>query len=804
MFVSFFRILFRSLLKRRVYSIINILGLAIGISSFILIMLYVFDELSYDHQYSKANRVVRVCMVYDFGGVGENSASMPFPVAYTLKSAYPEMVEEVVRVFNFQSDRCLVEYEGRKFSESRFFFADSTFFEIFDQEFVSGDPKTALLEPNSVVISESAARKYFRDEDPMGKVFKLEVSIPMKVTGVIRDVPRQTHFRFDFIASMSSVRGLFRGKLPETWVWNPCWTYVLLAPGVEPSQLEKNFPSFIKNFYYDAQRESIVMYLQKLTDIHLRSRLDYEIRPNGNYIYIIVLSFIAVFLLLIAAINFMNLSTATAGSRTREIGIRKVTGADRLKLIIQFIGESLVLTLVAMIISLLLIELILPGFNNLTDKQIRLDYLLNPANLAYLTGLWFIIGVLAGAYPALYLSSFKPIAILRGSPLSAARGGLARKILVVFQFAISIGLIIGTIMIFRQVNYLNKADLGFNPDNIIMVRINQTKVSRDFETFSKELMKNPDILKVTALDDIIGASHNTHEFWYEGMKENEWRFFPALVIRYDFLETFGIELVAGRDYNRENRTDPEKALLVNEALVRHMGWKSNEEALGKKFRSLSGDENIVGVFRDFQPTSFHEPAGPFVLNMKEKPGEINFFMKYAAIRTTGQNDQKVISYLESRWGEFEKDKPFDYFILKDELQRLYIDEKNLGNLSLAFTLLILFVAAMGLFGLASFMAEKRTKEIGIRKVMGASVINILSLLQREFSWLILIAMIIAWPVSYFLVERLFLQQFAIRVPFSIWIFILSGLFALIISMLIIAYRAVKASLINPVETLKYE
>lgn len=603
---------------------------------------------------------------------------------------------------------------------------------------------------------------------------------------------------------MSSLRQAFRGSLPQTWVWNPCWTYILLADGVEPAQLEANFPAFINNFYYDAQRESIVMYLQNLKDIHLHSRLDYEIRPNSNYTYIVVLSVIAVFLLLIASINFMNLATATAGTRAREIGIRKVTGADRFKLITQFLGESLVLTLISFILSLLLIEIMLPYFNELTSKQIRFDYLLNPSSIAYLAGLWLVLGLMSGFYPALLLSSFKPITILRGSPVNASRSGVARKILVVFQFTISIGLIISTVMIFRQVNYLRHADLGFNPNDVVMVRINQTKVARDFETFRNEILKNPEIVNVTALDDIIGESHNTHEFWFEGMKPGEWRFFPALVVRYDFIETFGVELVAGRDYNRDNKTDPEKALLVNEALVKHMGWSSNEEALGKKFRSLSGDENIVGVFRNFQPTSFREPVGPFVLNMKEKPGEINFFMKYAAVKTTGKANKEVISYLESKWGEFEKDKPFDYFMLEDELTRLYADEKNLGNLAMTVTALILFVAAMGLFGLASFMAEKRTKEIGIRKVMGASVLNILLLLQKEFTWLIVIAMLIAWPVSYYLVDSLFLQQFAIQVPFSLWVFILSGLFALVISLLIISYRAVKTSLINPVETLKYE
>ncbi|MBP6872723.1 MAG: ABC transporter permease [Bacteroidales bacterium] len=801
---NFIRILLRGFVKRRVYTIINLLGLAIGLTSFILIMLYVKDELSFDRHYRNSDRIARVCMIYDFGGVGENSASMPFPVAYTLKEEYPDLVENVVRIFNFQSDRSLVEYEGNKFSESRFYFADSSFFEIFSQEFVKGDPATALLEPHSVVITEKMAEKYFPGEDPYGKILKYEVNLPLKVTGVVKEPVSQTHFRFDFIASLSTMKKVFNGRLPQTWVWNPCWTYILMPEGAQPARLEEKFPAFIQKYYYDAQRESIVMYLQKLTDIHLHSRIDYEIRPNSNYMYVVVLSAIAVFLLLIAAINFMNLATATAGSRAREIGIRKVTGADRMRLIGQFLGESLAMTLLAFILALILIQAILPSFNDLTGKDIQAGYLADPVNLAWLAGLWLLLGLLSGAYPALFLSSFKPIAILKPGMFINSRSGLPRKILVVFQFTISIGLILSTMMIFRQVNFLRKAEMGFDPENIIMVRINQTKVSKDFETFRNELIRNPNIESVTALDDIIGESHNTHEFWFEGMKEKEWRFFPALVVRYDFLQTFGIELVAGRDYNRENKTDPEQALLVNEALVKHMGWSSNDEALGKRFHSLNGDEKIVGVFRDFQPTSFREPAGPFILNMKEKAWEINFFMKYAAIRTTGKNNAEAIRYIESKWSEFEKEKPFDYFMLKDELKRLYNDERNLGNLAVAFTFLILFVAAMGLFGLASFMAEKRTKEIGIRKVMGASVFDILMLLQREFTWLIVIAMVIAWPVSYFLVDSLFLQQFALRVPFNIWVFLLSGFFALAISLLIISYRALKASLINPVETLKYE
>jgi putative ABC transport system permease protein len=801
---NYFKILLRSLIKRRVYTIINVLGLAIGITSFILIMLYVMDEVSYDRHHRKADDIYRVCMVYDFEGVGENSASMPFPVAFTLKDEYPDMIEQVVRVFNFQSNRNLVEYEELKFNESRIFFADSTFFEIFDHEFIAGDPATALDEPTSVVITESMARKYFGEEEPMGKTLQFEAQMPLKVTGIIRDVQPQTHFRFDFIASLNTLNKAFGGRLPQTWVWNPCWTYIVLAKDVDPEDLEANFPAFIGKYYYDAQRESITMYLQHLPDIHLHSRLDYELEPNGNYSYIVTLSVIAVFLLVIASINFMNLSTATAGSRLREIGIRKVTGADRTRLFIQFIGESLFMTLLALLLSLILIELLLPIFNTYTGKEIFFDDLLTPQYILDLFLLWLLLGLLSGAYPAIYLSSFKPIAILKGNMGSESRSGLARKVLVVFQFTISIALIIGTVVIFRQVKFLRSAELGFNPKNIVMLPIHRTAIASDFQTFKDEILKNPDILSVTTVDDILGAAHNTHEFRHKGMTDEEWRFYPALVVGDDFLKTFEIEIIAGRDYYPKNQVDPVNGILVNEAMVKHLGWNSNEEALGEKFRSLNGEERIIGVFRDFQATSLREPSGPFVLNMKEIPGHILFFMRYAAIRVSGNNKLETLDFMEKTWANFEQNRPFDYKILETELKNLYKEESNLGTLSLVFTVLILFVAALGLFGLASFMAEKRTKEIGIRKVLGASIINILVLLQRDFAKLILIAMVIAWPLAYLLIEELFLQQFALRVPFNAWIFILSGAMALAISMLIISWKALAASMVNPVDTLKYE
>lgn len=804
MIFNYIKILFRNLVKRKVYTIVNILGLAIGITSFILIMFYVSDELSYDKYHRNSERIYRVCMIYDVSGVGENSASMPFPVAFTLKNDYPDMIENVVRIFNFQSPQSFLESEGEKFSEPRFFFADSTFFSIFDHEFIAGDPGTALNEPFSVVITESMARKYFNELDPMGQTIKFETRFPLKVTGVIRDVPRQSHFTFDFIASMGSVRKIFNGQLPGTWVWNPCWTYVLLSKGVNGEQLEDVFPAFIGNHYDDAQREGITMYMQHLEDIHLRSRLDYEIEPNSNYSYVVVLTIIAVFLLLIASINFMNLATATSFTRAREIGIRKVTGAWKLQLVAQFIGESLVMTLISLGVSMVLIELLLPYFNDFTGKTMAMNQLLQPLNLFYLVALWFILGVFSGIYPAFYLSSFRPITILKGTTLAEGRSGTARKVLVVFQFAISISLIIGTIIIFQQVRYLRSADLGFDPDNIILLPVHRTKIAQGYESFRDRISQDPDVLDVTAVDDIVGASHNTHEFRFEGMGDKEWRFFPALVVQHNFLNTFRIELVAGRDYDKERQADPVEGILVNESLVRHMGWKSNEDALGRKFRSLNGDEKIIGVFKDFQATSLREPAGPFVLNMKENQNEILYFMRFVVVRSAPDKLKETISFLEQAWGEFETDRPFDYLILKKELSRLYKDESKLGTISFAFTVLILFVAALGLFGLASFMVEKRTKEIGIRKVMGASLFTILVLLMKEFARLVLIATLVAWPMAYLLIDELFLNQFAMRVKMDPWIFVLSGFFALAVSMLIISYRAVAASMINPAETLKYE
>ena len=793
----------RNLFKRKTYAILNISGLAIGIASFLIIYLYISDELSYDKHHRHAHNIYRLVNVYDFEGVGENSASAPFPVAFTLQNDFPGMIKNVVRLFNFQAPRSFVEYNDHKFNERNFFFADSTYFSMFDHQFLHGNPKTALDEMNSLVITESTAKKYFENEDPMGKTIKFEENLNLTITAIIKDLPEESHFRFDFLGSMSTLRPLFGGQLPQTWVWNPCWTYLLLEETADPKMLESKFPEFIDKYFYDAEKDNVSMYLQPLTKIHLTSKLDYEIAPNNDLTSIYILSAIAIFLLIIAIINYMNLATATSAGRTKEIGIKKVAGASRSQIIIQFIGESIILSYIALALALILIELLIPSFNNFTGKSISFRDLVTWQNILLVSSLGVLIGFLSGIYPAFYLSSFKPIQVLKGKVKLGTSSGFARKLLVITQFAISITLIIGTIVIRDQLDFMKNADLGFNKDNILVLPINRTPIARNYESFKKELLQSPAIKSVTVMDDIFGAAHNTHEFRPEGFPDDQWQFYPAMIVQYDFLKTFDMKIIAGRDYNEANKTDPVSGMLINESMVRHMGWESPQAALGKQFKSLQGEERVIGVFNDFHQTSLHEASGPFVLNIKETPGAINFFLKYMAIKINEGSQDNAISYIETKWNEVAPDRPFEYFYLSDELAELYKDEENLSKLSFLFTLIIMFIAALGLIGLASYMAEQKTKEIGIRKVLGASTYSIVSKLSMEFVLLILVSSVLAWLMA-FLVMTDWLNHFPYQTPLNWLIFILASLFALMLAISISAFRSWMAAQSDPVTTLKYE
>ncbi|MCK4852753.1 MAG: ABC transporter permease [Bacteroidales bacterium] len=801
----FILITIRNLARHLNFSIINIGGLAIGLASFIFIILYITDELKYDSFHDKADSIYRVNRFYNSNNVNEDAATCSFPFAPTLQMDYPGMVKNTCRFFNFMTTQVFIDYQKDdttliKYNESGFFLVDSTVFQMFSFPFIKGNPETALSSPNTVVLTESTAARYFGDEDPVGKTMRLNEGLNLEVTGVIKDVPSQSHFRINFLGSMSTFRQAIGGTLPQTWIWNPCWTYIELGDNILPEALEARFPEFYTNHYPDLSNQDVTLSLQKLTDIHLQSHHDYEMHANSNVIYVYILSIIAVIVLSLACINFMNLTTANSTTRTKEIGIKKTFGADRIILVKQFIGETIFITLISLIIACLLVELLLPGFNQFTDKSISGDYILAISSIGFGIILVLGVGLLAGAYPAFYLSSFNPIVIFRGGLRNSKSMGNARKILVTAQFAISIALIIGTLIVYSQLKFIRKADLGFNKDQIILLQgVNQ--ISRNFETFKENLLKYPEIESVTAMEDLLGANHNTRGVTIEGLSNDQQFWYPMFIVRSDFVETFDIEVVEGRSFSKEIRSDTANAIMINETMAKNLGW-TNEEALGKRIVH-EGDERVIGVFRDFHILSLHKPMNNFILDMVRNPGFAAGMTRYIAIRVNSSKYTKVLDAIEEEWNVFAPNRPFEYSFLAQELQDLYTDEDKFGKFSIMLTILALVIASLGLIGLTSYIAEQRTKEIGIRRAMGATLASVIRLLSNEFVKLILLANLIAWPIAY-LVAINWLNNFTKRIPVDLTLFLFAGLGTLIIAILITSYRALRASSRNPADTLRYE
>ncbi len=801
----FILITIRNLARHLNFSIINIGGLAIGLASFIFIILYITDELKYDSFHDKADSIYRVNRFYNSNNVNEDAATCSFPFAPTLQMDYPGMVKNTCRFFNFMTTQVFIDYQKDdttliKYNESGFFLVDSTVFQMFSFPFIKGNFETALSSPNTVVLTESTAARYFGDEDPVGKTMRLNEGLNLEVTGVIKDVPSQSHFRINFLGSMSTFRQAIGGTLPQTWIWNPCWTYIELGDNILPEALEARFPEFYANHYPDLSNQDVTLSLQKLTDIHLQSHHDYEMHANSNVIYVYILSIIAVIVLSLACINFMNLTTANSTTRTKEIGIKKTFGADRIILVKQFIGETIFITLISLIIACLLVELLLPGFNQFTDKSISGDYILAISSIGFGIVLVLGVGLLAGAYPAFYLSSFNPIVIFRGGLRNSKSMGNARKILVTAQFAISIALIIGTLIVYSQLKFIRKADLGFNKDQIILLQgVNQ--ISRNFETFKENLLKYPEIESVTAMEDLLGANHNTRGVTIEGLSNDQQFWYPMFIVRSDFVETFDIEVVEGRSFSKEIRSDTANAIMINETMVKNLGW-TNEEALGKRIVH-EGDERVIGVFRDFHILSLHKPMNNFILDMVRNPGFAAGMTRYIAIRVNSSKYTKILDTIEEEWNVFAPNRPFEYSFLAQELQDLYTDEDKFGKFSIMLTILALVIASLGLIGLTSYIAEQRTKEIGIRRAMGATLASVIRLLSNEFVKLILLANLIAWPIAY-LVAINWLNNFTKRIPVDLTLFLFAGLGTLIIAILITSYRALRASSRNPADTLRYE
>ncbi len=806
MLSNYLKIALRNIYKHKGYSLINIVGLAIGMACCLLILLYVNDELSYDRYHENAERIYRVIEEVRLEGVGEESSSMPFPTGDTLALEYPDAVEASVRFFNFQLPTLSVEYgtSGEKrFNEPRFFFADASVFQVFSYKMIEGDPQKALEEPNTIVITEAMVEKYFETEDPMGKTLRWQNGVNMKVTGVLKNVPPNSHFQFDFLASFATLRNLYGGNLPQTWYWNPCWTYILLKERVSPYTLQSQFPALVQKYFPDSIKDKVVVKLQPLKDIHLFSHLDYEINPNSDISYIYIFSAIAVFVLLIACINFMNLATARSANRGREVGMRKVLGAYRIQLIKQFLGESMILCVIAAVLTVMIVEIALPAFNAFSGKALSTDYFTDGRLLAGLFLITLAVGVLSGLYPAFFLSGFDPVKVIKGTLERGGQSSTFRKILVVVQFAISIVLIIGTIICFQQLNYLRNTRLGFNKDQVLMLPAYGTGPSRWYERFRERILRDPHIAQVSAMEDVLGAKYQTGSFIPEGASETNMQQIPLLVVTYDFIETFDMEIVSGRSFSREFPTDITEGVIINASAAERFGW-TPEEALGKRLRQQNGLVlRVVGVVKDFNYASLTQPITPFVLEMPRNPGQMNNRVRYVAVRIGASDLQQTLAFLKSNWEDLVPNRSFDFFFLDSELDKLYSAEEEMGRVFGVFTLLAIVIACLGLFALASFTTELRTREIGIRKVLGAQASGIVILLSKEFAKWVLIANVIAWPVAYYVMER-WLDGFAYRTDIRILTFVLATLLAFIIALLTVSFQAFKAAFSNPVRSIRHQ
>lgn len=816
---NYLKIALRNLSKRKGFTFINILGLAIGIACCLLIAVYVSHELSYDQFHEKSDRIYRVTQKTVTTAKEENGASTPFPVGPTLKSDYSGQIAQSVRFFDMQEKTRTILYEGgadvKAFLVDNFYFVDSTFFDVFSANLIRGNPQKALSEPLSIVITEGQARRFFGDKNPMGKTLDFKGVEEFTVTGVMKPLPTTSHFQVDMLASFNSLPILYNGsEVLNRWYWNPCWTYVLLEEGISPEELEQQFPDFVdKNYANREEGETLSLSLQPLTDIHLHSNLDSEIRPNGSIFYVWLFSAVALLILVIACINFMNLSTARATERAREVGMRKVLGADRRQLVGQFMGESFLMTLLGFALALGLAYLTMPWFSDFVGKSLNFSFFGTPQMIVGLVALFVLVAILSGLYPALYLSRFSPMTIMHGSKgtTSGGNGEVFRKGLVVFQFALSVILIISTIVIYLQLQHMQNKELGFDQERIAVMPIKQNLIAWEFEQFREKALASPNILQVAGTGKILGSE-----------KQHFSKYSPAnlpaapptnmkLDVTYGFLDTYKIPLIAGRGFSRDHATDAEQAILINRSMLQQLEVSTPQEALGKTFYYTNSDDErnplqVIGVVEDFNYTSIKKEVSPLVINMEDETRRVVGSIDYVAVRFAPNGVQAGLDDIEKIWKEINHITPFTYSFLDEELQKIYASETKMSNVAGLFSILCIFVACLGLFGLASFTASKRTKEIGIRKTLGATVPNIVGLLSRDYLKLIVVANIIAWPVIYYLSVQ-WLQDFPHRIPLG-WnlagVFLVAGIGTLLICLLTVSYQSVRAALINPVESIQQE
>lgn len=813
MLKNYLTIALRNLLRHRIYAIINIVGMAIGLATCILMVRYIQDELSVDGWHTHKDRIYRVLRETKSGGTSNYGPNTSGALARTLKQDFPE-VEKSTRLWPWF---VTVKYNEKSFELSACV-ADPEFFEIFDFPFVKGSLETAFPDPNAIAITESMAQRLFGNEDPIGKAITIEskhLGGERTITAVLKDVPQNTTINFDYVSTSVFSEGSRNAW--ENWRktdgWRPTHTYFRLQKGASINTLQAKMPDFIKRHMGTDIQISNAYHLQPFTEIYLYSQQDYNLNWYGDINRVYQFGAIALFVLAIGCINFTNLTTARSVKRAREIGMRKVSGAYRSQIAGQFIGESILTTLFALVIAFLIVHLILPDFNAFFNKQLTFDIFTEPTLGLSLLAIAIIVGILAGLYPALFLSAFDPTETLKGSVHKSARGQWLRKSLVVIQFAISVMLIVGTGVVYQQLSFIQNKRLGYNMEQVVVMPIfwtdqetkgpGEVKLAHRYQTIKQAFLAHPNAIEATAYRYWLGWGGGiTRTVRPQGHEHTEWRM-PITEVDEDYLNVFQIELVAGRNFDPlAFPADTSNAYIINESAVKAFKW---DDPIGKTFAWVGigsdGKERegkIIGVVKDFHYRPLRDKIGPLALTCRSW----QFYNLGVRIKT--ENLDETIAFFKKTWEQFVPlDQPFDHVFWDQQFENMYAEERHAQTLTLISSGIAILLACMGLFGLASFAAEERRKEIGIRKVLGASETNLVILLSKDFAFMVGIASLIAWPVAYYLMSD-WLQQFAYRTNLNVWPFFISGILTLIIALLTVGSHAFKATRANPVNTLRYE
>jgi putative ABC transport system permease protein len=794
MLKNYLKITLRNIAKQKSYSFINIAGLAMGMALFILIARYIQLEFSFDKFNKNYDRIYRV--EYNLDGKGRFIAFSHPPVGEALARDFAE-IEQYTRFLNMDNDK-LLSYQDKKFSEDYGWWAENSFFELFSYKLLKGETKSALVEPNSIVLSEELAEKLFPNEEPLGKIIRYDNTIDCKVTGIIENCPTNSHINYDFLISYQSYKTIAGNDYFESWNNIANFTYVLLAENVNLEELDKKLHDVLKKYWRDDV--DVPLYVKPLSQFHFHSNVLGEIGQRGDMSKIYIFSAIGLFILLIACINFMNLSTARSAKRSREVGMRKVVGANKFSLVKQFLSESVLFAFLALMLAAVLAEIFLPIFNKIIGRTLSLSFFDNWLISLGLIGIALIVGLISGSYPAFYLSSFQPVAILNSPSSGQSSNAAIRKFLVVFQFVISIILIIGTLVIYRQMYYMRNTDLGYDHEQIIhtqLLRMDSETISK-YHTLKNELLNNVNILNASISRDIPSfSSSSTVILGWEGSNEDDRAYVNINRIDHNFLDTYGIQLIEGRNFSPSESSDSIIHCIINETAVKQFGW---DNAIGKR---LGGNNYVIGVVKDFHYTSLRFQINPLVLFPPNEPNPARRTRDILSIKIAPYKIDETLSFIKNKFEAIFPNDIFEYRFFDEDFDWMYRQEIRVAKTIGYFSIIAIFIACLGLFGLASFMAEQRTKEIGIRRTLGATIPGITLLLSKEFTKWIIIANIIALPVGYFIMNS-WLQKFAYRTSIGFLIFIVTGILALLIALLTVSYQSIKVAVANPVESLRYE